>query len=94
MSDFTPRCPVCQMRHTDDFPECPEPSEEGYVTRAMLLDAFRTDCPVCLLCQSIWTKYAFVDGVCPDCGEPRERFGDDDVREASFPPIELGESGA
>jgi hypothetical protein len=75
--DVLPRCDTCHRRHPD-VDDCVEPGEEGYISRDELLDAFRLRNRVCLACQSVWDADVGTDE-CPDCGQPWERFADDDL---------------
>jgi hypothetical protein len=75
-----PRCDTCHKRHATDDDECPDGGEEGYMSRAELLDAFRLRDGVCLDCQTIWhVPTGDRPGNCDDCGRPSEPFGEDDL---------------
>ena len=74
----TERCDVCHKRH-EPGDECPDPGEEGYVTREMLIDAFRRGDRVCLNCQGVWWNDGTLPVYCPDCRMAWERFGEDDL---------------
>ncbi len=78
--NVVPRCDVCHKRHVTDRDECPEPGEEGYLTRTELIDAWRLGNGVCLDCQAIWhVSPGERPGVCDWCGQPSEPFTSDDL---------------
>ena len=75
------RCTTCHKRH-EAGEECAEPSEEGYIRREELIDAFRRSDGVCLDCQAIWfipDECGPCSAGCPACRQPFERFDEDDL---------------